>query len=199
VPHEDRPLGLALAHMVLAAAEAGGQAGQIDTGAMTTAIRLEIAIAEAEECSPENVDDHVDPLFRLRAKRWAILDEDLSSLVPVRDPRLRMLTFDAAGLANANGAPAREAGSSIRHIVAFARERSREPLFVSAETARILALCDGTRTAAKVASEAGARHRGTQRRLRQIEELFVLGLLQFRDIGCAAAKPSQTKPHERLS
>jgi hypothetical protein len=99
--------------------------------------------------------------------------------VPVRDPQLRMLTFDVSDLVDARTEAARAPRS--RHVVAFAQvsgER-REPLFVSDETARILERSDGTLTALEIATETGTDNQseGVRRGLRQIEELFVSGLL----------------------
>jgi hypothetical protein len=35
-----------------------------------------------------------DPLFRLNTKRWAVDNRDLFALIPVRDPRVRVIAFD---------------------------------------------------------------------------------------------------------
>jgi len=183
IQKDGRPIDLAAAQAVLAAVESREREGHTDTGAIATAIRLEIAIAEAEESRPEDSGGDGDQLFRFHAERWAIADDDLGALIPVRDPQLRILTSDVARLVDPQGEPDQKAGPRIRHIVAFAQvagER-REPLFVSEEIARILELCDGRRTAAEVAAEAGPRRGRIERRLQQIEGLFVTGLLWLRD------------------
>jgi glycosyltransferase involved in cell wall biosynthesis len=175
------------ARAVLAAAEKGARGGDASLRPVAAAIRLEIAIAEAEGAASAENPEGLDPLFRLRTKRWAMVDSDFAGLLPVRDPQLRMMTLDVAELANGQTEPA---GSAVlaprpRHVVVFAQvsgER-REPLFVSDQTARILALSDGTRTALEIAVEIGpdGRRAGRRRTLRQIEELFVSGLLGLHD------------------
>jgi glycosyltransferase involved in cell wall biosynthesis len=175
-----RPLDLPQAREVLSAAEKAAQGGDASLRPVVAAIRLEIAIAEAESTAGSNGQvEGLDPLFRLRTKRWGMVDGDLAGLVPVRDPQLRMLTFDVSDLVDARTEAARAPRS--RHVVAFAQvsgER-REPLFVSDETARILERSDGTLTALEIATETGTDNQseGVRRGLRQIEELFVSGLL----------------------
>jgi glycosyltransferase involved in cell wall biosynthesis len=175
-----RPLDLPQAREVLSAAEKAAQGGDASLRPVVAAIRLEIAIAEAESTAGSNGQvEGLDPLFRLRTTRWGMVDGDLAGLVPVRDPQLRMLTFDVSDLVDAQTEAARAPRS--RHVVAFAQvsgER-REPLFVSDETARILERSDGTLTALEIATETGTDNQseGVRRGLRQIEELFVSGLL----------------------
>jgi hypothetical protein len=168
---------------VLAAAERGVEGGDSSQRTVAVAIRLEIAIAEAEEAGGEHPREALDPLFRLRTGRWAMADGELGALVPMRDPQLRMLTFDAAELGDGSTEPVRPAARApcLRHVAASvpANGARREPLFVSDETARILELSDGTRTALEIAAEMGPGNprAGTRRTLRAIEELFVSGLL----------------------
>ena len=183
LPREGQPIDLVQARAVLAAAQAAAPNGNASMISVACAIRLEIAIAEAEETALEKAGNGGDPLFRLQTKRWAIADGDLATLIPVPDPRLRVLTFDVASLADAQGKPDIKAGPRLRHVVAFVQlaEQRREPLFISKETARILELCDGGRTAAEIAAEIMPRRRGAEKRLRQIEELFLSGLLQLHD------------------
>jgi glycosyltransferase involved in cell wall biosynthesis len=182
------PVDLPQARDVLAAAERGMDGGDSSLRPVVAAIRLEIAIAEAESAADTaGPAEAPDPLFRLRTKRWAMLDGDLAGLVPVRDPQLRMTTFDVSELRNGRtGPPSRTAGAPrSRHVAAFAQVNGerREPLFVSDQTARILALSDGTRTVLEIAKEVGSgnRHAGGKRALRQIEELFVSGLLWLQE------------------
>jgi hypothetical protein len=178
-----RSFDLPRAREVLAAAEKGGQEGDSSLRSIAAAIKLEIAIAEAESTAGAGSPaDGLDPMFRLRTKRWALVDGDLAGLAPVRDPQLRMTTFDASELED--GRTARRPPCP-RHVVAFAQVNGerREPLFVSDQTARILELSDGTRTALEIAAEIDStdRHGDSQRGLQQIEALFVSGLLWLRE------------------
>jgi glycosyltransferase involved in cell wall biosynthesis len=199
------PIDLPKAREVLAAAERGAQAGDSSLGPVAAAIRLEIAIAEAESAAGTRSGpmENFAPFFRLRTNRWALLDDDLSRLVPVTDPHLRMITFDVSALENGRAGPGSRAGRTPRprHVVAFApvNGERREPLFVSDETARILELSDGTRTALEIVAKLGSGTRnGGGGGLQQIEELFVSGLLRLQDgrsdrseaMGRDAIKPS---------
>ena len=180
------PIDLPQAREVLAATERDIDSGESSLRSVASAIRLEIAIAEAESTvGAGNSTRDIDPLFRLCIKRWALADSDLAGLVPIRDPALRMLTIDVTELVNGQTEPARSARRPHpRHVVAFAQANGhrREPLFISDVTARILELSDGTRTALEVAAEVGARERlADGAGLQQIEELFVSGLLRLQD------------------
>jgi hypothetical protein len=176
------------ARCVLTAAETVLASGDSSMRPVASAIKLEMAIAEAESAiDAQGPVDSVDPLFRLRTKRWAMIEADLPGLVPVRDPQLRMMTFDASELVDGPSGPKCMANQTTRsrHVVAFSQvsgER-REPLFISDQTARILQLSDGTRTALQIAEEIGSsgQHADTRRGLEQIEEMFVSGLLWFHD------------------
>jgi glycosyltransferase involved in cell wall biosynthesis len=183
VETSNRPIDLPRAREVLAAAETSAQEGDSSLRPIAAAIRLEIAIAEAEGSAGGCAADGGDPIFRLRTKRWGMVDGDLARLVPVRDPQLRMTMFDISELSDRQAAARR---STIRtpiprHVVAFAQANGerREPLFVSHQSARILQLSDGTRTAQEIAEEIGLGDRDARslRGLQQIEDLFVSGLL----------------------
>jgi glycosyltransferase involved in cell wall biosynthesis len=182
-----RPIDLPQAREVLAAAEKAARRGDAGLRPVAAAIRLEIVIAEAESTAAEGPMEVLDPLFRLRTKRWAMADGDLSGLVPVRDPQLRTMIFDASELVNHKAELAHSAPQAPRprHVVAFSQANGerREPLFVSDGTARILDLSDGTRTAIEIAAEIGPDNQddGVRRALRQIEELFVSGLLWLQE------------------
>ncbi len=180
----DGPFDLTQAREVLAAAEKGVQDGDASLRPVAAAIRLEIAIAEAEsDAGADGPLQGLDPLFRLRTKRWAMADSDLAGLVPVRDPNLRTMTFDVSELVDDQTKPARPDARTprSRHVVAFAQMNGerREPLFISDLAARTLQLSDGTRTAMEIAAEVGEdqRREGIPGVLRQIEQLFVSGLL----------------------
>jgi hypothetical protein len=180
------PIDLLQARAVLAAVESGAEAGDPSLRPVASAIRLEIAIAQAEDAArPDDPTDEPDPLFRLRATRWAVGDGDLAGLTAIRDPHLRMITFDVSAMRRGNEADVPAAPTpQPRHVVAFALANGerREPLFVSAQTARILELSDGTRTVQEIVKETGSGNPGGSRRaLRQVEELFVSGLLWLQE------------------
>ena len=179
-----QPIDLPQAREVLAAAEKAAHKGDASLRPVAAAIRLEIAIAEAESAvGTDGPMEKIDPLFRLRTKRWAVVDGDLARLTPVRDPQLRMLTFDASDLVDGrtNGAQAPHS----RRVAAFAQANGerRDPLFISVETARILELSNGTRTGLEIAAEIAPDDagEGCRRALRRIEELFVSGLLWLQE------------------
>jgi glycosyltransferase involved in cell wall biosynthesis len=198
------PIDLQQARNVLAAAEIAAEGGDTSLRPVAAAIRLEIAIAEAESApGTDGPMPGLDPLFRLRTKRWAMVEGDLAGLVPVRDPQLRMLTFDVSDLVDGQTEPASPAHPAPRssHVVAFApvNGERREPLFVSRGIARILELSDGTRTAREIAAEIGpgSPRPSARRTLRAIEELFVSGLLRLQEgrvdrIG--ADRPDRSQP-----
>lgn len=182
---QNHPIDPSGARAVLRAAESALAAGDTSQRAVAAAIRLEIAIVEAEETDVARPVR--DPLFRLRGNRWALARGGLAALVPMRDPRLRLLTVDLAGLVD-EGVEASEAAIQMprsRRVAAFAAAggERREPLFISDGTARILDLSDGTRTAREIASHiaSGNRRGGVRRALRDIEALFVAGLLSLED------------------
>jgi glycosyltransferase involved in cell wall biosynthesis len=182
------PIGLPQAREVLAATERGMERGDSDLRSVASAIRLEIAIAEAEgtAAAPDKAQS-IDPLFRLSAKRWAMAEGDLAGLVPVRDPQLRIIAIDISDLMDCAPESERPAAAAEgpRHAVAFARSSGerRAPLFISDTTARILELSDGTRTALEIVAELRSDHEpavGPQV-LRQVEDLFVSGLLSLHE------------------
>ena len=196
------PIDLPQARDVLAAAERGIESGDASLRPVAAAIRLEIAIAVAESDGAGSTTEGLNPLFRLRTRRWAMTDGDLARLIPVRDPQLRMMTFDASALVDGQAEPEHRAvrAPRPRHVVAFAQANGarREPLFVSDGTARILELSDGTRTASEIAAELGSGTRNAGGGgLQQIEELFVSGLLWFHEERIdriEAAPPNPIKP-----
>jgi hypothetical protein len=189
----NQPIDLSRARAVLRAAERELAAGDTSQRAIGAAIRLEIAIAEAEEAArPAQAPD---PLFRLRSHRWALASADLADLVPAREPRLRLLTVDVAGLVDDRHEPAAAAIAMprLRRVAAFAPVDGarRAPLFISDGTARILELSDGTRSAREIATQiAGHQRGGVRRALRDIEELFVVGFLCFSTDASIMARPA---------
>jgi hypothetical protein len=123
-----------------------------------------------------------------------MLDGDLAALVPTRDPHLRMITIDVSELRAGKPEPLDTAKSAPRprHVVAFAQTNGerREPLFVSDQTARLLELSDGTRTVGDIVRQAAGLANppaGRAGALRQIEELFVSGLLWLQQGDAAAS------------
>jgi glycosyltransferase involved in cell wall biosynthesis len=197
------PINLPQAHEVLATAERGIEGGDSSLRPVATAIRLEIAIAEAEsDPGAARPTEDLDPLFRFRTRRWAIVDGDLAGLVPIRDPQLRMLTFDASELRDGNIEPGSPAARTPRprHVVAFAQVNGerREPLFVNDQSARILELSDGTRTVMEIAKETGSGKppAGGRRALRQIEELFASGLLWLQEAKIDRTEAARPVPME---
>jgi glycosyltransferase involved in cell wall biosynthesis len=130
-----------------------------------------------------------DPMFRLRLRRWGLKDGDVAALVPVRDPRLRILAFDHDILPYLGARAAAEFPSvpspGRGYIIAFGRlngER-RPPLVVDHTTARILELTDGTRSAAEIAShlQCDAGNPTEPDIVTWIEKLFVAGLVLLQD------------------
>jgi hypothetical protein len=150
------------------------------------AVRLEVAIAEAEAEIEKCSGNELDPLFRLQIRRWAMGNDDLAALVPLRDPSLRILEFDYDVSAFRGARTLSELpdvlGPGPSHLVVFLRGstgREREPLLVDPMTAQILRLSDGTRTVSDVVAALPLKSdpAGQEYRLAWIEELFRRGLL----------------------
>src|SRR5262249_2828381 len=91
-----RPIvDLPLAREILASLQRRIACGETRLTPFVPGIEIEIAIAAAEgEATPPDQAEPPDPLFRLRMHRWAMAEDDLAGLVPLRDPRLRVLDFD---------------------------------------------------------------------------------------------------------
>jgi glycosyltransferase involved in cell wall biosynthesis len=184
----ERASDLAFAEQVLDAVEQGIADGRATHGPLAAAVRIEIAVAAAED-EGKSAELPADPLFRLRSWQWVTSKDGLARLAPVRDPQLRILEFDYdvadfLGARTAADLPAAtRPGPS--YIVAFSRSGSarREPLIVDALTAHILMLSDGGRSAAEIAAELD---RNSDRsvsadNLAWIEHLFVRGLIWLHD------------------
>jgi hypothetical protein len=126
------------------------------------AVQVEIAIASAEhDADATSPEEHADPLFRLRIARWGMAKDDLARLLCIRDPRLRVLTFDfdvTNLMAVRNADDLRTPPASGRsYMVAFARCAGaaggrRDPLVIDAAAARILDLSNGRRSAAQISA-----------------------------------------------
>jgi hypothetical protein len=152
--------------------------------------RIELAIAATEsDAGGASFIEYEDPLFRLRTKQWAMVREDLETLVPIRNSRLRIVELDEHATqfldAQVDSESFSAAGRSPSHVVAFVRSRRerRNPLRIDEATAQILKLSDGTRTALEIAKAVTARSDtlATASNLEWIEHLFVLGLIGLQD------------------
>jgi glycosyltransferase involved in cell wall biosynthesis len=202
-------LDIAAAREVLAEIERRLPNGHTTLHALLPAVQTEISVATAEQQIDEAEAPHeLDPLFRLRVARWAVLQSDLAGLVCVRDPRLCLLAFDfdvaqlmAVGTVDdlATALPSRRT-----HMVVFGRSSGgrRDPLVVDGATASILQLSDGTRTASEIVEELvreGASPGSDG--LEWIEYLFVHGLISLMDktIELADAGTRRGAPQDILS
>jgi hypothetical protein len=181
-----RALDMATARMVLGALERGTHDGKTRLAPLVSAVKVEIAIAEVE--GETGRPTPADPLFRLRITRWAMDEQDLARLVPVRDPQLRVLAFeyDVSGLMTARSAAELPVRLKQRpsYLVAFRRngDEQREPLLVDRATAQILDLCDGTKTVAQIAKQLDQQEAGAiDDNLRWIEGLFRRRLIQLEE------------------
>jgi glycosyltransferase involved in cell wall biosynthesis len=152
-------------------------------------VQAEIAVATAEDDVEPETAGGWDPLFRLRTKRWAVDDRDLFALIPVRDPRVRVIVFDfdvsafmdmrTADKLLENPAPTHS------YLIAFARSgaKLREPLLVRAATAEFLECCDGTRSVAEIMEylKRNCDQLDTRKELEWIREMFLSGLVWLQD------------------
>ncbi|HEY1361814.1 MAG TPA: glycosyltransferase, partial [Xanthobacteraceae bacterium] len=144
-----------------------------------------IAAARSEMA---NLADRRDPLFRLRLRKWAMAEDDLAGLIALRSPDLRVLEFefDVSRLAGARTPAELPASPSPQPswMIVFAPDAGdgRSPLVVDRTTARILELCDGTRSVLQIAGELRhAARRGIEENLAWIENLFVHGLISLEE------------------
>lgn len=193
---------LARAREALAALERRAVKSAAKIKSMIAAVEIEIAIAAAE-CDGEApaASTDVDPLFRLATKRWALGEDDLAGLVPVRDPRLRVLQFDfdvsqfmaVRSIADLPVAPKRNRS----HMVAFRGTDGDQPgpLVVDEQTAQILKLSDGTRTASAILGQLESLAKTQDsRNIKWLEGLFAQGLISLRDPDDAlGAVPAQKR------
>jgi glycosyltransferase involved in cell wall biosynthesis len=190
-------IDLAQARDVLAALERGAGDGKASLRSLADAVRVEIAVATAEnETFDVGATAHDDPLFGLSAQRWAIDDGDLADLVPVRDQKARLLKFDYdvsefVGVQTVAALPSvRIPRSSYMLVFTPSGREQPGPLVIDGLTARVLELCDGTRTVAEIAGALGGEtsRNSTDAILKWIENLFVRGLVRLRDPGEGAAQ-----------
>ena len=182
-------IDLARAREVLAAVKRRVAKGEASLAPLAPAVEIEIAIAAVENDTAQPPAEASDPLFRLHLRRWAMAEGDLAALVPLRDPRLRVIEFDydvadfmgARTIADLPAAPTPRRS----YIVAFssADGEGRNPLVVDGTTAHILQLSDGTRTASDITRELDRQASGStdSTSLAWIEGLLVHGLISLHD------------------
>lgn len=190
------------ARRVLNTAQRCAAGNAADFAPLALAVQIEVAVAsEEQEADMTGSASGFDPLFRLHTTRWAIKNEDIADLVPVRDPYLRILEFDFDVSQFLNAATIAELPASPMarpsFIVVFAASDTgrRDPLLVDGLTARILRLSDGTLTASEILRGLGQdiAASGTCDNVGWIENLFRLGLVSLQDtrIQHAVAEPSE--------
>lgn len=185
--HVEESIDLARANEVLAAIEQGMREGRHGLKCLASAVRVEIAIATAEsEVMDVDGTARFDPLFSLQMRRWGLGQDEFAALLPVRDPRLRILKFkdDISEFRAARTAAELPAvpKSGPSFVVAFAGEGgARDPLLVDRATARILELSEGKLTVGEIC-ERVKRERGSSQGRNDfawIENLFVSGLVRL--------------------
>jgi glycosyltransferase involved in cell wall biosynthesis len=177
------------ARQFLAAVEHAIGRGDERAPPLLAPVVAEIAVATAEDDIEATPAPDFDPLFRLHMKRWAVDDDDLLALFPVRDPRVRLIEFDidvsiyltmpATDCLSKTPAPGRS------FLVAFAQSdgERRGPLLVEERTAEILVLCDGTHTVSEVFEHCDRHRPGFDQdaRRRCIAQLLTSGLVSLHD------------------
>jgi glycosyltransferase involved in cell wall biosynthesis len=186
-----RPIiDLARARQILAVVER--RIGDGDTGLrrLVPAIEIDIAIAAAEnEAATSHVSAEYDPLFRMRIQRWAMDKADLATMVPLRDPRLRVLKFDYdiadfMGVRTIPDLPEHPTPlCSYVVVFGYSESEQRNPLVIDGTSAQILRLSDGKRTASEIVMELDCTTgQSTEtENLAWIESLFVHGLISLQD------------------
>jgi glycosyltransferase involved in cell wall biosynthesis len=180
-------IDLAGARKVFAALEQSIIDGNASLQRLVAAMRIEIAVAAAEEEADASRSDGTDPLFRLRLARWALDEGEFASLVPLRAQQLCVVEFDfdvsefrsAQSIAELPEAPA--SGPSYIVVFGSTQERRRQPLLVDAVTARILRLSDGTRTVSEIIEILKGEVPTEMTDIKWIENLFLCGLICLQD------------------
>jgi hypothetical protein len=157
---------------------------------LAKAIRIEIAVAAAEEEADQAVlGEDFDPLFRLKLKGWAMSDDSLPDLLPAAHPHLRIVEFDFDVAEFSTSEAVRElpafAAQGRSYIAAFGCSNGTrpDPLLIDELTARILRLSDGTRTVAEVVDSLGedVTPQTAGDNLYWVRHLFLRGLLSLRE------------------
>ncbi len=153
---------------------------------LAAAVRIDRAIATAQ--GADILPCKADPLFRLQSGKW-MSAENIGELFPARDPHLRVVEFDydVSGFLGAEKVadfPAILApGPSYIVLAGRLNGKPRKPFFVDPQTARILILSDGTKTAAKIIDELARDTKPAIKsiNLEWIEKLFMSGLIWLYD------------------
>jgi glycosyltransferase involved in cell wall biosynthesis len=174
---------------IAALAKVAGKAGRRRKGAvLAAAIQTERAIARAEDTSSNGRTRLSDPLFRVRARRWAVADADLMRLVPIRDRDSRLLEFahdvsELRGVTRLADLPPRLAPGPS-YVVAFQRrpDAVREPLLVDGFTAEFLKRCEGARSIEEILRDLDGRRTRTRARSEWIGTLLRHGLIELDDL-----------------
>jgi glycosyltransferase involved in cell wall biosynthesis len=189
-------IDLARARRILAELERIKRGRPRSFDVLAAAVSIEVALAQAElEPAPSASDADYDPLFRVSMDGWALEDGGIANLIPLRDSRLRVLSFDFdvapfRGVSTVNELPV-ALDHTPSHLAVFAGERRREPLLVDAATAHILDLCDGTRSVSQIVALIAGSARDPNH-IRWIENMFACGLIGLRQ------KTERTMAREQL-
>jgi len=149
------------------------------------AIRAEIAIAEAEdEIKHDTAAQDWDALFRLQTKHWALHDETMDDMVPVRSPNTRLVSFDFDVSAFRTVQTAADFPADLPHgpsylVVTGSGGPDGTALLVDQQTAAFLDHCDGGRTVKDIIRDiCGATSPAQAKRERDwIENLFRRGFI----------------------
>jgi hypothetical protein len=88
-----RAVDTASADRVLNTVEQGIADGRTALRPLAAAVRIEMAVAAAEDGDHADPAAVSDPLFRLRSQQLATSEDGLAALAAVRDPQLRILEF----------------------------------------------------------------------------------------------------------
>ena len=151
----DRVDDLARAQRILAALQEGIAGGRSDLCPLARAVRVEIAVAQAEDECPQGDDATDDPLFRLGLRRWALEAGELGELLPVRHGHTRVLQFDHDIAAY----------RSVKTLADFPhRQKRSQVIWPCSVTARSGARCWSTGTRRESSSSAMARERPVESR-----------------------------------
>ncbi|MBV8510163.1 MAG: glycosyltransferase [Xanthobacteraceae bacterium] len=173
-------LDLARARRILAEFEHIKRNRRRSFDVLAAAVRIEVALAQAElEAAPSRNDANYDPLFRVCMEDWALKDGDIASLIPLRDPSLRVLRFDFDVAPFRGVSTLKELPIALdykpSHLAVFTAGR-REPLLVDGVTAHILDLCDGARSVDEIIAVMAGSMRDPKH-IRWIENMFACGLI----------------------
>ena len=174
------------ARQIYTALQNAVMAGNTSLESLAKAVEVELAIADAEEDEDGLSEASIDPLFRIRIDEWALDDGGMGMLTPIRNPRSRILRFDLDVSEFLRVATVADAPTSLNPgpsyvIVFIGNGAPSEPLLVDPTTARILELCDGTRTCSDIAGQLG---RAPDSFL-WMEHLLVSGLISLHRLtGC---------------